>query len=58
MNTDKEYNKYDVDENTPLHHIFRHFNSDKDTAKKLALFLLQGGADNSLKNKNGFTCLH
>jgi ankyrin repeat protein len=36
----------------------RHFDSQKEIAAKISLFLVKNGADLSIKNKNGFTCLH
>lgn len=57
MNKQKEFNKLDQEENTALHYIMRYFNEDVDLASKLAFFLLQNGADITIKNKNGYTCL-
>ena len=58
MNYAKEFNKLDPDENTVMHYVMRYFNNDKELASKLAYFLMKHGADISIKNKNGFSCLH
>jgi len=57
FNPVQDLNKMDDDGNNPLHNIMRHFNVDKDMAKKIALFMIKRGVNLDFKNKHKHTPL-